>query len=179
MSKPKPIPAEDYGVVDAQSTLTIQRLLPGPIERVWAYLTESDLRRKWLAAGDMQPKAGTPFTFTWRNDELATPPSKRPEGFGSEHSMQSEIVEIDPPRKIVFTWADTGNVAIQLEPKGGKVLLTLTHSRLPSRDYMGKVGPGWHAHLDVLAASVAGTEAEPFWDHFVRLRKEYAARLPA
>ncbi len=40
-----------YGVLTEPATLTIQRLLPGPIERVWAYLTESDLRRQWLAAG--------------------------------------------------------------------------------------------------------------------------------
>ena len=38
-----------YGAVSEPSTLTIQRMLPGPIERVWAYLTESDLRRKWLS----------------------------------------------------------------------------------------------------------------------------------
>ena len=40
-----------YGALSEPSTLTIQRMLPGPIERVWAYLTDSDLRRKWLAAG--------------------------------------------------------------------------------------------------------------------------------
>ena len=43
-----------YGVLTEPATLTIQRMLPGPIERVWAYLTESDLRRKWLAAGEME-----------------------------------------------------------------------------------------------------------------------------
>ena len=39
-----------YGALSEPATLTIQRMLPGPIERVWSYLTESDLRRKWLAA---------------------------------------------------------------------------------------------------------------------------------
>ena len=38
-----------YGVLTEPATLKIQRLLPGPIERVWAYLVESDLRRQWLA----------------------------------------------------------------------------------------------------------------------------------
>ena len=50
-----------YGVLTEPATLTIQRMLPGPIERVWAYLTESDLRRKWLAAGEMEMKVGAPF----------------------------------------------------------------------------------------------------------------------
>lgn len=34
----------DYGMIIEPGTLRIQRLLPGPIERVWAYLTESDKR---------------------------------------------------------------------------------------------------------------------------------------
>ena len=50
-----------YGALSEPATLTIQRMLPGPIERVWAYLTESDLRRKWLASGDMEMKVGAPF----------------------------------------------------------------------------------------------------------------------
>ena len=35
-------------IIDTQ-TVRFERLLPGPIERVWAYLTESEKRRKWLA----------------------------------------------------------------------------------------------------------------------------------
>jgi Activator of Hsp90 ATPase homolog 1-like protein len=78
-----------YGVLSEPATLTIQRMLPGPIERVWAYLTESDLRRKWLASGEMEMKVGAPFEFVWRNSELTDPPGKRPEGFGEEHRARS------------------------------------------------------------------------------------------
>ena len=42
-----------YGTLIEPTTLKIQRLLPGPIERIWAYLTDSELRRKWLAAGKL------------------------------------------------------------------------------------------------------------------------------
>ena len=59
-----------HGALTEPATLKIQRLLPGPIERVWAYLTESDLRRQWLAAGQMEMKVGAPFELVWRNDEL-------------------------------------------------------------------------------------------------------------
>ncbi len=38
-------PEVDYGVVTAPGTVRIQRLLPGPIERIWAYLTDGELRR--------------------------------------------------------------------------------------------------------------------------------------
>src|ERR1700722_6436365 len=65
-----------YGVLTEPATFTIQRLLPGPIERVWAYLTESDMRRQWLAAGAMEMKVGAPFELVWRNSELTDPPGK-------------------------------------------------------------------------------------------------------
>ena len=34
-----------YGELIEPTTLKIQRLLPGPIERIWAYLTDSELRQ--------------------------------------------------------------------------------------------------------------------------------------
>ena len=35
---------DDHGVVTAPGTLRMERLLPGPIERVWAYITEPEKR---------------------------------------------------------------------------------------------------------------------------------------
>src|SRR5580698_8407033 len=93
-----------YRALIEPATLTIQRILPGPIERLWAYLTESDLRRQWLAAGQMEMKVGAPFELIWRNSELTNPPGRRPEGFGDEHRMESRITELDPPRRLAFTW---------------------------------------------------------------------------
>src|SRR5207302_1439221 len=90
-------PLDDYGELTAPATLTIQRLLPGPIERVWAYLTESDLRRTWLAAGEMALQVGAPFELVWRNDDLTDPPGQRPPGVGAEHRMPSRILELEPP----------------------------------------------------------------------------------
>ena len=43
-----------FGALTEPATLTIERLLPGPIERIWSYLTESDMRSKWLASGSME-----------------------------------------------------------------------------------------------------------------------------
>jgi uncharacterized protein YndB with AHSA1/START domain len=168
-----------YGVLTEPATLKIQRLLPGPIERVWAYLTESELRRKWLAAGEMEMKVGAPFELVWRNDELIDPPGQRPPGFGIEHRMQSRITELDPPRKLAIAWEGSGDVSFELEPKGNEVLLTVIHRRLPNRATLLGVGAGWHMHLDVLVARATGKESAPFWDGLSRLRKEYDRRIPA
>ncbi len=171
--------ADNFGVLIEPATLNIQRLLPGPIERVWAYLTEGELRRKWLAAGQMETKVGAGFELVWRNDELTNPPGTRPAGFGEEHRMQSRIIEAIPPRKLVFTWGESGEVAVELEPQGDKVLLNLIHRRVTERAMLLNVSAGWHTHLDILAARLGGTEPAPLWDEWIRLRVEYERRLPA
>ena len=171
---------DDYGVLTEPATLTMTRRLPGPIDRVWAFLTESDLRRQWLASGTMEMRKGATFELVWRNSELSDPPGARPEGFGDEHRLNSEIVELDPPHRLGFTWGETGGVLLELEEKGDEVLLTVTHRRIAERSSQLNISAGWHAHLDVLAAKLAGEPlAEPFWDHWVGLKSDYERRIPA
>lgn len=167
-----------YGTISEDATLSIQRVLPGPIERVWAYLTESELRRLWLAGGPMALTPGGEMNLTWRNDELTQPSGKRPEGFGAEHSMSGHVTSVDPPRKLTITWSDTGEVTFDLTQQGDKVLLKLTHRRIVDRRMRVMVGAGWHMHLDILVARLEGVQCEPFWDGWSRLRDEYDQRLP-
>ena len=170
---------DPHGTLGDDATLTIRRLLPGPAERVWSYLVDGDKRRRWLADGAMPGEPGVPFTLTWRNVTLTTPPGRRPDGFGAEHSMESRITELDPPHRLSFTWDGTGDVTFLLEPQGAQVLLTVIHRRLPSRRMMLNVSAGWHAHLDLLAARIDGGETPPFWDAWASLKDDYERRLPA
>jgi uncharacterized protein YndB with AHSA1/START domain len=175
----EPATQDAYGVLTEPATLTIQCLLPGPIEHVWAFLTESDLRRQWLAAGQMEMQVGAPFEFVWRNNELTDPPGQRPPGFPDEHRMQSRIIALDPPRKLVIAWGAGGEVSFQLDPQGNQVLLTLIHRRLPDRPTMLMISAGWHMHLNILVGRAMGNQLEPFWTGWSRLRDEYDRRLPA
>ncbi|PKP75036.1 MAG: ATPase [Alphaproteobacteria bacterium HGW-Alphaproteobacteria-6] len=168
-----------HGRLVSPDTLQIERLLPGPIERIWSWLTQDDLRRKWLAAGEMPLTTGAEFELTWRNDDLTTPPGARPEGFGAEHRMTSRIIAANPPGHLAFTWGSNGEVEITLAPSGDMVLLTLTHRRTADRAMRVMVGAGWHAHLDLLAARLEGSPPEAFWDAWQRLRADYEARSPA
>ena len=165
-----------YGVLIEPATLTLQRLLPGPIERIWDFLTQSELRRQWLAAGDMTMESGTPFELVWRNDELSDPPGNKPDGFGEEHRMQSTITALEPPHHLSFTWGP-GEVSFTLEPRGTQVLLLIEHRGISDHGNLLMIGAGWHTHLDVLAARLGDTVPEPFWDQWARLREEYAVRL--
>lgn len=170
---------EAYGRLAEPATLTLQRRLTGPIERVFDYLARSELRRQWLAAGDMTLQAGAPFTFVWRNDDLTVPPGRRPDDAPVEHRMDSRIIECAPPHRLTVSWGAEGEVAFALERAGDEVLLTLTHRRIPDRTTLLSVSSGWHAHLDVLGARLSGGTPEPFWDAVLRLKAEYARRLPA
>ena len=126
----------------------------------------------------MSDKKGSRFELVWRNDELSERPGNKPEGFGSEHRLESEITEFDPPRRLGFTWGSTGGVTFELEPAGERVLLTVTHRRIQERSSQLNISAGWHAHLDVLADRLAGEEPGPFWDQWVALKSEYERRIP-
>ena len=167
-----------YGQLVEPSVLKLERLLPGPIERVWEYLTKSELRRQWLASGEMPPVPGTPFEFVWRNDDLSGGSAHRPDGRGETERLQSRVLEYDPPRRLAVSWGIEGNVTFDLEPQDGSVLLTLTHSRIPDRHTLLDVSGGWHVHLDILAAITAAAPAPTFWDNWVKLRDDYARRFP-
>lgn len=170
---------DPFGTLVEPATLRIERLLPGPIERCWAYLTDDALRRRWLAAGEMEMLVGAQFELVWRHDELSEVPSVRPPEFGPEHRMTSRVIDVDPPRRLTFTWSTAGEVTFDLEPVGAKVLLTVTHRRIASPAELRNVRSGWHTHLDILVADIEGMARPPFWETWAQIREEYDRRLPA
>lgn len=173
-------PLSAFGELIDPVSVRIERMLPGPIERVWAYLTESDMRAQWLASGDMRLTPGAPVELVWRNDELSGGSDNRPEGAPEEHRMQCAVVRADAPRLLVIRWGESGSeVSFELEPLDCEVRLTLTHRRLPDRANLLGVSAGWHAHLELLIARLNGVEAPPFWKTWADLRTAYDQRLPA
>jgi len=167
----------EYGELTEPVTLRIERTLPGPIERVWAYLTQSHLRGQWLATGDMELRVGGKVNLTWRNDELTGHREHRPPGFDEVHHQESKVIHIDPPRHLTFGWAGGGDVTFELEPGGDDVKLTVTHRRASERSQLLGVSAGWHTHLDVLVARLNGRPPKPFWTSWTQLRADYDARF--
>jgi uncharacterized protein YndB with AHSA1/START domain len=162
-----------HGTLAEGGTLRMQRRLPGPIERVWSYLADSDLRQQWLASGAMTLQAGTSFELVWRNDELSASPAERPDGFSAESRAVCRFEEVEPPRRMRYVWPDVGEVTFELEPMGDEVLLTLTHRRLSGERLILNVCAGWHAHLALLVARAEGRNPPSLWSTWRRLRQEY------
>lgn len=171
----------DYGERLGDNGVRFIRLLPGPIERVWAYLTEGDKRAKWLAGGSTELKPGGAVALTFHNASLSDlpddPPPPKYADMPDVVSYRGKVVECDPPRLLVHTWADDEGVTqvrYELEPQGEQVRLTLTHTRLT--DLTGVAG-GWHTHLDILADVLSGRQARPFWRTHTALEAQYAERM--
>ena len=47
-------------------TIQFVRILPGPIEKIWSYLVDSDKRGEWFAKGDLPDKVGEKFELRWK-----------------------------------------------------------------------------------------------------------------
>ena len=175
----------DYGVVTEAGAVRFERLLPAPVERVWDYLTRSDLRRQWFAGGDMELRSGGPLKLVFHNSELAPADEEVPEKYRPYEGMESrgEVVRAEPPRLLVWSWFEENGppteVSWELEPRGEQTLLTLIHRRLPNRAMTVDVSGGWHLHLDVLEDVLARRPRRPFWAVNARYAEEYEARIPA
>jgi len=171
-------PTDSFGSLVEPATLRIQRRLPGPIERVWSYLIDSELRAQWLAAGEMDLRAGGGVEFVWRNDELSDSAAGRPPEFAEEMRMHCPITAVRAPHCLCFLWQGGGEVRFDLEDQGDAVLLTVTHQRLSDRASRTMVGAGWHMHLDILVARLQGRPRPSFWEGWASLREAYDQRLP-
>ena len=146
-----------YGAVIAHDTVRIERVLPGPIERIWEYLTDSEKRGRWLASGTMDLRVGGAMENIFNNSKLTEndvePPAKYASA-GRPFTVPGIISKCRPPELLAYSFGaepDASEVTFELTPKGEKVLLIVTHRRIPNRDQMLSYASGWHTHLDILA----------------------------
>lgn len=162
-------------------TVKLERVLPGPLERVWAYVTEADKRAKWLCGGEIELRVGGRVRLEFDNNSLSADKSPPPKYQGREkHSADGVVTRLEPMRLLAHTWRwSTGDteVTYELAPRGKDVLLTIVHSRVPGRDATASVMAGWDVHTGILADVLGGQEPRPLWKNHTRLEAEYGATL--
>lgn len=173
----------EYGVMKDTTTVRMERVLPGTIDDVWEYLTDSDKRSTWLASGAMDLQVGGKADLTFNFKRLTT--EVTPERFlpyESGHQQSGHITECNPPHLLSFTWNEkngrSSEVRFELKSQGTKTLLILTHSRLPNRGEMINVSGGWHTHLGILEDRLNKQTPRLFWATFLKLEPEYQKRIP-
>lgn len=168
------------------ATVCFERLLPGPVERVWAWLADSDKRARWLAAGDLPERPGGRFRLDFHHAGLSPETAPTPERFRAMDdgvSTTHRLLELDPPQRLAMTWDEgegeaPSEVTFELAAEGDQVRLTITHRRLPRR-LMANVAGGWHAHLAILTDKLAGRPPQPFWPVFEELEAIYTRIDPS
>jgi uncharacterized protein YndB with AHSA1/START domain len=154
----------DLAKIDEHQTLTLVRDLPGPIERVWAFLTDSNFLSRWLSDGIVADRVGGKVRF--------------------DMGAEGRITAYEPPRLVEYTWNETKLargpildtlVRWELVEAGNRVRLTLTHRCLSELEAIGH-GAGWHTFLDRLSACLDGREPPQIMERFTHLQNEYAKR---
>ena len=174
----------EYGELLDESTVRFERLLPGPIERVWAFLTESDKRAQWLCAGDVETVADGQVDMHCHNVSLSSAEDiPRPEKYKDmpeKMSFAGKVTRCEPPRLLEHTWEfddESSLVCYELSEQADKVRLVLTHRRLDTADTVLSVSGGWHTHLNVLVDVLEGGKLRPFYKMQLQYESEYGERL--
>lgn len=176
---------DTHGQFTAPGEVRLFRLLPGPIERVWEYLTDPEKRGRWLATGPMELKVGGRVELNFNHADLTPHPEEITEKYkpscseGGEacHSV-GKVTRCEPPRLLSYTWSENNGseseVTFELSPEGDGVRLLLTHRKLGAdRAIRVGVAAGWHAHVGILIAKLEGSEPAPFWSTHAKLEAEY------
>ncbi|MGB1465973.1 MAG: SRPBCC family protein [Alcanivorax nanhaiticus] len=171
----------DVRFADA-TTLTVERTLPGPIERVWAYLTEPDKRARWLGGGVLGQFVGGVVEIHFHNQDLSEDKQPAPEQYKSienQATLSGTITRFEPPHVLAHTWGNNeGEVTFELTENDGQVHLLLTHRKLPTdQDTRTSVASGWHTHLGILIEELNGQARSAFWPRHTELEAHYRKTL--
>jgi uncharacterized protein YndB with AHSA1/START domain len=175
----------EYAEVISPGSVRLQRLLPGPVERVWSYLTDAKLRGQWLAAGEMDLTVGGRVELRFRHADLSPIPDPIPERYKDMENGRTffgTITQLQPPTLLAYTWGESygdSEVTFELAPRGADVMLTITHRRLADRREMAGVAGGWHTHVDILIDRLHARTPPGFWTAHAKVEREYEQRFAA
>src|SRR4051812_15979535 len=157
----------------APDTIRLERTLDAPVETVWRYLTEANLRREWFMGGS-DARADGEFELLNDHDNLSSDDVPYPESYApyKGSTWKEKVIHFEPPRLLATTFQSgkNGTVTYELVPEGDRTRLVLTHSGITSGTGAQDFGTGWNSHLTVLEERLAGRGVKDFWALHARSR---------
>jgi len=126
-------------------------------DAVWEFLVDPDKATRWMGqSASFEPRPGGLY-------RVEVIPGNTAAG---------EFVELDPPRRLVFTWGwepggsgkvpvGTSTVEIELLPTDEGTMLRFTHRGLPDEDAAQSHAHGWDHYLERLVIAAGGGDAGP------------------
>ena len=171
---------EAPGEFPVRGEVRLVRLLPGPIERLWDYLTVPEKRARWICGGALEQKPGGKVEFAMHHKNLSpneAPPAKYAHVQDPGVTFEGRVLRCEPPRLLEFTFGDDDSiVTFELTPEGDRVRLVLTHrSRGADVPEQPNYASGWHIHTALLIAELEGRPRPAFWAEHARLLPKYEA----
>ncbi|MEU9449804.1 SRPBCC domain-containing protein [Streptomyces sp. NPDC048277] len=138
------------------NAVTVERTIAARPETVFSFFTDREKWLSWMGAdGEFSFEPGGAYRTR----------------VTGEHIAQGRFVEIDPPKRLVFTWGwvndempvppGSTTVEITLEPVAEGTLLRLVHRGLPSPEACAAHREGWTHYTDRLATVAAGGDPGP------------------
>ncbi|MGL4743464.1 MAG: SRPBCC family protein [Dermatophilaceae bacterium] len=139
---------------------TIERTFDVPRETVWRLWTEPDEMARWWhpegmttprdsVTADLRP--GGRYTYTMVGPD------------GAEHPTGGVYREIDPPRRLVFTWGDPEGltdaspvVTVELDADGDRTRMRFRLDGVSGAPGDGYFHDGWASAFAVLGATLSG-----------------------
>jgi uncharacterized protein YndB with AHSA1/START domain len=131
-------------------------------ETVWQFLVDPSKATRWMGqAASFDPRPGG----VYRVDVIPG------------HTASGEFVELDPPRRLVFTWGwepgenganpvppGSSTIEIELLPAGDGTTLRFAHRGLPSTEAAESHAHGWDHYLARLGVAAGGGDpgADPW-----------------
>lgn len=150
----------------APDTIRLERTLDAPVETVWRYLTQAELRRHWFMGGT-DATAGGEFDLIVDHDNLSDGDVPYPEDYAANKGArwQEKVLRFDPPRlfETTFQGGKNGIVTYELFSDGERTRLVLTHGGITSPTGFQNFGSGWNSHMTVLQERLAGRGVKDFW----------------
>ena len=154
-----------------EAPITVERLLDTTPEETFALITEPERMRRWMAmSGSIDVRAGGEYRLLVAPGNIAT----------------GVIEEVEPGRRIVFSWGWANSEAVppgsttltvELEPVGQQTRVRFTHSGLVGEQAELHL-QGWNDHADRLVAVAGGAVDGGFEGQFVEARDGHQLSSP-
>jgi uncharacterized protein YndB with AHSA1/START domain len=142
--------------VSSNTTLNIERTFQAPAQAVFDAFTSPEVMRRWwhverdwaTAVAEVDLRLGGAVRVVMRAAD------------GTEYGGGGVYTEIDPPKRLAFTWLWDDNDARQLieidfEETAGATRVRFTHRGLWSEEAVRSHDMGWSASFDLLDEALA------------------------
>lgn len=160
---------EQYGTMeerDGRGVVRLERRLTATPEEIWPLLVDPEEVSTWLAALAIEPRVGGTYTLSFENTAAVS---------------RGHITAFEPPTLLEYRWHEGAELEslVRFELRAadaGATDLVLTHTLLRGAADLHEYAAGWHAHLDLLVARLAGRAADWDWIRFNDLMSAYSGK---